>query len=486
MTRLKFPLPLFIALAFCFSVNVTHSRAQTVLSAELQEELSLQILNIVLPIITPDYPVRNYKIIYTGQDAFGQPDTLSGLLSIPQTADNPQLPMLVYHHGTSSSSTDVSSTPGREERGLTNAFCTKGFITISSDYLGLGVDSLEFHPFVHSASEAQSSKDMIIAVRDWLDDQEIAYNDQVFVTGYSQGGHAGAAFHRLLEEENDPDLQVTAASHLSGPYFISGTMRETVLDTGLITVPGYLINTYVSYNNVYGLYEDISAIFVPPYLAPIDSFDRGEINLGQLNDRLFSLLAMNDTDLPDMFQDSIVEVLETNNPSHPIIAALIDNDLHNWVPQAPTRMVYCTEDEQVPFQNTLIADSTMNFLGAPDMESANGGERDHRGCVIPAALFTLDFFLPFVDVVSSNETIAAETAQWQISPNPVRSADLIQLDWRGLRPTHYRLINGQGQQIVAGPLPGTDQWRLPRLAAGLYSLVLETGNQRKVQRLIVR
>ncbi|MEM7572504.1 MAG: lipase family protein [Bacteroidota bacterium] len=460
--------------------------AQEVLSIELQEEISLAELQTALAIIGPEYPVNTYKVIYSSQDAFGQPDTLSGLLALPQTTDNPQLPLLVYHHGTSSSSTDVPSTLGREERGLLNAFSTKGFITFSSDYLGLGIDSLEFHPYVHSASQAQSSKDMLLAIRTWLTEQAIAYNEQIFITGYSQGGHAGAAFHKLLEEEDDPALQVTAAAHLSGPYYISGTMRETILDTALTTIPGYLINTYVSYNNVYGLYTDISSIFVEPYLAPIDSFDRGHLQLGQLNDRLFSLLAENEEDLPDLFQDSILSVLQNNDPAHPIITALRENDLHNWVPQAPTRLVYCTEDEQVPFQNSLIADSTMNFLGAADVASANGGERDHRGCVIPAALFSLNFFQPYVEILSRNLELDQTDPLWQISPNPVSPGAFIQLDWVEVRPSNYRLYSAQGQQLAAGIVPQDDRWRLPSaLPKGVYQLVLEGMGQRKLHNIVV-
>ncbi|MEO0790381.1 MAG: T9SS type A sorting domain-containing protein, partial [Bacteroidota bacterium] len=434
---------------------------------------------------SPDYAISTYKVIYTGEDPFGEIDTLSGLLVLPQDNDEPQFPMLAYMHGTAFSADAVPSEEGVEERRLVYAFASNGYISVAPDYLGYGIDSLELHPYVHADTEAKAGRDMLIAVRGWLDEQEIPYNDQVFTTGYSQGGHASAALQKLVEAEADGELTITAASHLSGPYAISQAMTEAITNPELTTFPAYIVFTYVGYNYVYGLYDDNASIFVEPYLSTIDSFTQNQIDLGQLNTSLFTQLAANEEQLDGLFQDSILNVLIEGDPSHPIIAALIDNDLYDFVPLAPTRLFYCTEDEQVPFQNALLADSVMNFLGAEDVESVNGGPSDHGGCVLPSAVFTLNFFNSLQQILSSTGEVVYEP-DWQITPNPVSANGTLRLISNEEPPTNFELYDLQGRQLARGPIPVDMEMSLQGLSQGTYIVKLNRGARSAVRRIIVR
>ena len=62
-----------------------------------------------------------------------------------------------------------------------------------------------------------------------------------------------------------------------------------------------------------------------------------------------------------------------NDPNHFFWDVLRDNDLHNWAPNAPLTMYYCTADEQVFYQNAEIAKDTMHALGATHVETVNFG-----------------------------------------------------------------------------------------------------------------
>ena len=57
--------------------------------------------------------------------------------------------------------------------------------------------------------------------------------------------------------------------------------------------------------------------------------------------------------------------------NHPLWTALLDNDNHDWTPQRPIRMYYCTGDEQVTFQNAIAAEATMQANGANDVQAVN-------------------------------------------------------------------------------------------------------------------
>ena len=50
------------------------------------------------------------------------------------------------------------------------------------------------------------------------------------------------------------------------------------------------------------------------------------------------------------------------------------NDVHNWTPAMPLHMRYCTEDEEVWFQNAVSAFDWMSASGAPDVEAFNPGD----------------------------------------------------------------------------------------------------------------
>lgn len=473
-----------LLLLLLIALSAQGLRSQDVVSVTLQEELSRSLLDFILP-VDAIYGIRSYKIIYTTTDVFGEPTEVSGLITVPfDTEDELVFPLCVYNHGTSGTPQSVPSRQGEFERNLINVFATNGYIMISPDYLGLG-ESEGIHPYVHADSEAQAGRDMLLAVRSWLAEEEIPFNNQLFLTGYSQGGHASMALHRDLElNPGDDDLIVTAAAHLSGPYSISDVMTEIVTDNNSVTLPGYLAYTYVSYNYVYQLYDDLSAVFVAPYLSPIQAFEAGTLTLNQVNQELTLLLETEQATFQDMLQDSIVEILASDS-DHPMRLALEDNDVYEWAPEAPTVLVYCTADEQVPFRNAILADSVMTALGSTTVQLINGGEEDHGGCVSPAATFAVTIFSGFADVVSSVATL--ESASLQTYPNPLEQGADLWLKEPLSEGLQYDLISTTGQLMTTGYLPvGSQRISVPDLPKGLYFLRGKQGGKAYLDQILIQ
>lgn len=446
--------------------------AQEVVRVEEQPISLAFLLNIVLP-IEVEYDVRNYKIVYTTTDAFGQPDTASGLLCVPNDQEL-LFPLAVYNHGTVADRNGVPSVEGVEERLLVQGIAASGYITVAPDYLGLG-ESDGFHPYVHAATEASAGRDMLLAVRDWLDTQEIRQNGQLFLTGYSQGGHAAAALHRDLSLNPGEDgLAVTAATHLSGPYSISEVMLGTLFDEGLPTLPGYIVYTYVSYNSVYGIYDDLEQIFVQPYLNVIDSLANNLSSLGTFNARLDSLLQQNEAGLEALFQDSIRQILAARDTSQAIIQALIDNDTYGWAPTEPTLIYYCTEDEQVPFRNAILADSVMRANGSTNVILESGGPRTHGECVFPAAIRTLAFFAQYANVTSVNTNNPADRPEIALFPNPVRSGERLEISGLNAGEHTYLIYDQLGRRLKEGLVGSDGSLAIPQpLSSGIILLRLD-------------
>jgi len=63
------------------------------------------------------------------------------------------------------------------------------------DYIGLGKGD-KFHLYQNSESEATASIDMLLAIQELNIEFGIKTNKQLFLTGYSQGGHACMATHK--------------------------------------------------------------------------------------------------------------------------------------------------------------------------------------------------------------------------------------------------------------------------------------------------
>ncbi|SER22735.1 hypothetical protein SAMN05444359_1295 [Neolewinella agarilytica] len=473
-----------IALLF-LSMSLTLT-AQEIVRVQQQANTQAFILNLVSP-IQVEYDVLNYKVVYTTTDAFGQLDTASGLLSIPDNNDF-IFPMAVYNHGTVGERDAVPSAPGVNERFLPQGLAASGFITLSPDYLGLG-ESDGIHPYVHAATEASAGRDMLLAVRSWLEEQEIPQNGQLFLTGYSQGGHATQALHRDLQRNPGQDeLTVTAATHLSGPYSISEVMLSTLFAEGQATLPGYIAYTYIAYNSIYGLFNDLGDAFVEPYLTPIRQFSAEELSLAQFNAELERLLGENNAMLGNIFQDSILQVLADRDTSSAIIQALIDNDTYDWAPEAPTVIFYCTEDEQVPFRNSILADSVMRANGSTSVLLETGGPQNHGGCVVPAVTRTIELFKSLVDVQAVSLGEVADRRDILLSPNPVNAGGELRLRGMANANHDYVLYDASGRALFRGQTSPDGSLSLPESTPRGW-LVLRVGlpdGQSLVRRLLVR
>ncbi len=470
---------LTLLLAAFFSVALS---AQTLVSISYKGQRSQELLTQQYGFLIQN-GVELWKITYTTPDVFNQLDTASGLLILPVREETTVYPTLIYQHGTVDGPQDVpSNLQGGYQLGL--VFGGLGYVTLAPDYLGAGT-SRGFHPYVHAASEASAAVDMLRAVRGHAPQIDLLLNDQLFVTGYSQGGHASMALHKALELELADEINLTAASHLSGPYDISGVMRELMVSEDPYNFLAYLPNTYLSYNYVYGFYDNLEQFFKPAYTTAIRNFYEGNIGLNNLNNFLITSLT-NEYGAPIaryMLQDSIVTILENADPDHPVIQALANNDTYEWAPQRPTRIFYCTADDQVKYRNSIVADSVMQALGAVDLITFDvNPEADHGGCVEPAVIQTALFFSNFADWT------VGTTGKWNdlavnIFPNP--ASDKLQI--HNLEEVaEVRMLNQQGQLMLQQELPaGQQELKINALAPGIYWLQIRTKTGQAIRKIVV-
>lgn len=405
--KLKFTL-------FCFVLSVNSLWAQKLEEASLIDNITAQEISALIGIPIA-YDVDLYKLRYHTPDVNGNDHIASGLLCVP-VSQTIVFPLACYQHGTVDGREDV---PSRLAGGyeLPLLLAALGYVTCAPDFIGLG-DSPGIHPYVHSETEASAGVDMLFAVREMAGSDEfpdIRIHDQLFVGGYSQGGHASMALHRVLEEQYSDEFQVTAAAHMSGPYSISEKMIEFTLGDEEYGTVAYLAWVILSYKEAYAdMLEDIELedVFKTEYLDNILRFKNEEIGLFTLNDILSQQLIQEVGGVfpREMVRPAILDSL-LNNPDYILNHILRLNDTFDWAPEAPTNLYYCRGDEQVTFENAILAEEVMLENGSNNIRAI---QRDglfplsHTQCVAPVISAVNFFFDSYNQLLSSNSNIALD------------------------------------------------------------------------------
>lgn len=471
---------LFISLVFI----VGNTQAQVLQSSTYLGHRSKQQLidQFGLPLFTNG--VNLYKVVYSTPDVNGDPSLASGLLCVPDVLTK-KYPVLCYQHGTSSDREDVPSRLNGEAD-LPILFCGMGYLTVAPDYLGLG-DSPGYHPYVHAETEASAGVDMIRAGREFAQQEGVAFNEQIFVTGYSQGGHAAMALHRKLETELSSEFQVAAASPMSGPYSIGEVMRELILQEEVYYFPAYIPNTIVGYQTAYGnLYNDLTDVFKPEYAALIQKYIDEEVDLFNLNlGLIFALQTQEGASIPvKMMYQAVVDSVMSDS-LHPINLALKDNNVYDWAPQAPTRLVYCMNDDQVPFENALLAESVMQANGAAEVIAYDPyPSGDHGSCVEPAVFYTVLFFSTHQQVEDlPTATTEVVTHDLNIFPNPAQNT--IRLDHTAADGT-LTISAMNGQVLMAKSYNTGESIDVSVLPEGMYLIEVQSADEIAIGKLMIQ
>ena len=384
-------------------------------------------------------------MIYNTTDVNGQPTIASGAFLVPSNPNCIDFPFSVYMHGTSLKKSNVPSN-NNQEAVIGKVFSAGGYFTCMPDYIGMG-QSPGLHPYIHAESEAKSAVDMLRAAREFISNTLMMVdNGELFITGYSQGGHACMATHKYIEDNNlQAEFNVVASAPCSGPYALSITMADSITSMTPYSNPGYITYMLASYQLVYGnIFNSWSEILKSPYdtiVPPFFSGSNDSLDMGQLNALLPSVVdsLIVDSVLNNFINDSV-------NKTHPLWQALLANDNYDWTPQKPVRMYYCTADEQVAYTNSLLADSVMNANGAASVVSINSGNGlSHNDCVIPALSSAFDWFQSLKTGCATNISNNILKSRLSIYPNPTSEI----LNIYTLKPSYLKVYSVDGKIITS-------------------------------------
>ena len=334
-------------------------------------------------------PIRNdvdiYEVIYKAPWIDSSTwINCSGIMYVPK-GKSKKAPTFMFGHGTQiSKARDI--TDNDAQQGICLFMAADGYLALYPDYYGMGKGD-GHHLYQHAWSEAMSYLYMLYAVEEFKKANNFETNGQLFLTGYSQGGHSSFAAQKYIEAAHDPRFKVTATSPMSGAYDMTGEQAKYMFQ--VYPRPFYLPYLIISYQTAYHIFPNpnIYTVFRPPFDTLLKGF------FGEVRDKTYDDL---DKIMPKVPSEVVVpEMVEQfkSNPNFPFLERLKENNLTDWMPEAPVQLCYCKGDREVNYKNSEVAYEHMTKAGKKDIRLNNQSDHlDHNTCAAFAVLSMKAFF----------------------------------------------------------------------------------------------
>jgi len=366
-------------------------------------------LAILDEVLSPECRIEVYHFEYRTVDPAGNLTPASAALMVPNDSASGcrgERPVVLYAHGTNPDKrynlADLESPDNAEALLIAAMFAAEGTIVVAPNYVGYDTSTLGYHPYLNGDQQSADMIDALTAARSALpaaDAPDTTDGGQLFVTGYSQGGHVAMAAHRALQAAGE---SVTASAPMSGPYALSA-FADAIFQgqvTGGSTLNLTLLLT--SYQMAYGnLYTGPTYAYEADYADGIETLLPGTVPFGELvsQGRLpasalfsatppdpayaamtpattpanlaqvfatgfgdphlltnaFRLAYLQDADAhPDGGFPVALDGRPPATPENPMRQALKANDLRTWTPTSPLLLCAGNRDPAVLYLNTEI------------------------------------------------------------------------------------------------------------------------------------
>lgn len=302
------------------------------------------------------YDVEIYKVTYDTEYK-GQTITASGLVILPVTEE--RVGMISFQHGTIASHAEAPSASGLQSTSLIlyAAMASPGFITVVPDFIGFGASKELLHPYYVKEATASAVVDNLKAAHQLAAEQELSFNTDLFLAGYSQGGYATMATHQWLEQNELEGFDLKASFPSSGGYDVKG-MQEYFFGLDTYDNPFFLAYVALAYQTHYEWTEPLSNFFNEPYAGEIPSLFDGTNNGSEINDQLSYTIT-------ELVQADLLENIDTSPEYAYLVDGFNENGLVDWTPTVKTYMFHGTADVTVPYQNSVDTYNQLIANGTP-------------------------------------------------------------------------------------------------------------------------
>jgi hypothetical protein len=435
------------------------------------------------------YGVDVYEALYETVAADGTtPITASGLVVLP--VGYPCEPaIMTYGHGLCLKHTEVPSTGGTGSYALIGkGMGSNGLVAVLPDYIHMGAKATPgIQAFMHAASEASATIDLVRAARNFCAQQQIELSEEVFLSGYSQGGHSSMATARVMQTDFPDEFNVVAAAPGGGTYDLAGIAADSLASSTRFTPePQALCLVTRSYMTVYR--DTVQARGLPtdwwsPFKAPFDSIL--QIMLDPTT-TLYNRYLLDSIPVR-MLQDSFRIAFQTD-PGFFIRNLLRLNSLYDWAPRMPMRIYHSTADIENPYQNVLFTLEQFQQRGSTSVEIVVTGTQNHPEAAVPHLLYLRVWFLQLRKACPTNRALPpGTTASLTLYPNPTTEALHFRWAPADRLPDYIQIFDATGRIHTTLPRPQHHHLELPVTTwpAGTHYVLQHFGDHYTAQQITV-
>lgn len=297
--------------------------------------------------LSPDilqYDVEVYSVTY--KTTYQEKSIIaSGLVILPKTTDS--VGMVSFQHGTIASHEEAPSVQSlyNPEILLYTSLASTGFIAVIPDFIGFGSSSNLLHPYYVQEVSASAVIDLLKAARELALQKKIAFNGNLFLAGYSQGGYVTMAAHKAIEKNGLLNFNLIASFPSSGGYDIKG-MQDYLFAQEIYDEPFFLGYVAMAYRTYYKWMQPLTDFFQTKYATEIPSLFDGTKTGSQID------YYLNDT-IPKLVNPDLLSSIDSNLKYQYIVDAFNNNSLLDWTPTIKMFMYHGDADTTVPFQNSI-------------------------------------------------------------------------------------------------------------------------------------
>ncbi len=337
--------------------------------------------NAILPALT--HNVKYYKVVYKTKTVDGQEITASGALFIPQNPKD-DVALVGYSHGTIFDEQDAPSYFRlASESSIGMVVGSLGYIVAMPDYVGYGDSKNVSHPYEHAEGTAKPGVDFLLAVKEYLQENNNKWNGNLLMAGYSQGGYATLATHKLLEEQFSSEFKHKVSVCGAGAYSKSKMLDMLVTENsaGDLSHNRSYVWVMQTYNKLHNLNKPLDYFFKPEIVTEISQKGHMITKTGSFN-----------TLLNTTFINSYKAGTEKE-----IVDIFKKNDLTNFRTNVPVVLVHGSNDTYVPYVNSELANIGLKAAGSPSvtLKTVVGG--DHGSSTSQFLLLAYDEFQKYKD-----------------------------------------------------------------------------------------
>lgn len=327
-----------------------------------------------------EHGIELYRVVYWTQAPDERVVRASGLLAIPKNRAALR-GVVSWQHGTASLRSGAPSSLDAANGLLPAAFFAgHGYLLLAPDYLGYG-ESEEPHSYYHTASMAKVVVDLLSATKTVLSQNGIDWPGPVFLSGFSQGGHASMAAQRLLERSPVAGIRVTASAPVAAAVDLATIGIPAALEGRSRFGSLYVAWIAVSYARDYG--EPIESLLREPWSSTVAELFDGHHD-GD------SIVAALPSDPKALLTDEVRHAIE-NDGDHWFLDRLTENGLLDWTPETPIRIYYGDQDVDVTPDQAARMQRLAKERGA-DVVAVSVGDVDHETSILLAAPVLRDWF----------------------------------------------------------------------------------------------